>query len=231
MPKRTHSGSYSGKFENLCHLVTEFEDFNWLTIDRAEQVPAIYFRNVLGSAFYSGKLTDLEPDLVDAIARTLMPSSCEAFFRNNSLPFTHRDYYLSKVYQYAYDALVSGRFCYGEEADRRLTTELEKIPNDFLPRLHETFDVQHFFLWTRPYDKNGGRGLLHSLRLESLLVTCRCRRRANPRVRRLANAFALSRRRAVSPGKTSQTNPKFRAGGSTKSPTQGLSHLLKRGKN
>jgi hypothetical protein len=173
VPKRTQSigRSYSGKFENLFHLVPEFEDFNWSTyLDRIEQVPAIYFRNVLGSAFYSGNLTDLEPYLLDAIERTLMPSSCEAFFRNNSLPFVHRDYYLSKIFQYAYDALVSGRLCFGEDAASRLTTELAKMPNESLPRLHKAFDVQHFLLWTESYEMNGSRGLADSLRLESLVV-------------------------------------------------------------
>ena len=175
MPRRSRiqTDPGSGKFENLYRLlpVSEFEDFNWTTsLDYLERPSGDWIARSLARVFKSGDRRQLEPYLEDTIARTLAPSSCDAFFRKNAeMPFTKRDYYLSKAFQFLYAALALGAFDIDQwDAGERLIAVLEEISDESLSRLHEIFSMEHFFLWTRPFNADSS-GLLASLRPGSFL--------------------------------------------------------------
>jgi hypothetical protein len=169
---RVQPDSGSGKFENLYRLLpaSEFEDFNWTTfLERVEQPSGDWIERSLARVFRSGDRRELDPYLEDIIARTLAPSSCVAFFRKNpELPFTERDYYLSKIFQYVRAALVSGGFEFGADLEAPLMALLEQIPNRLLPRLSDLFSMEELFFWTRPYVN--GPSLVNRLCAEAFLL-------------------------------------------------------------
>jgi len=158
------------RFENLFDLCSDFDDFNWTTfLGRLEQPKGEYIARILGHAFEVGDSGELDPSLIETLARTLAPSSCKAFFRAHSdYPFTDRDYYLSKVFQFTWVALTYGGFDTCPELWDRLSAVTNEIPDAELLKLHQRFSVWRLFRWTRNYVADTA-GLIDNLELDAFL--------------------------------------------------------------
>ena len=180
-------------FENLFELLQDFEDFNFSTfLDRLEQPKGEYIARVLGHAFESGDSGELDPSLIETLARSLMPSSCEAFFRKHSeFPFTHRDYYLSKVFQFNWVALIYGGFETCPELWNRLSVLVNEIPDAALTQLHVQFNIHKFFWWTRDYVSDTA-ALIDDLTLEAFMDGVRVEQNASSKPEQ-ADSYPIDR--------------------------------------
>jgi hypothetical protein len=96
--------------------------------EHAIRIRAYLNRSYTQDSKRPGRLEGLPPDFNPIISMTLSTSCCASFIRANpALPITPRDYYLSKLFQFTYDALIE-----------RFAIDLSN--SDLRMHLHEQFE-------------------------------------------------------------------------------------------
>ena len=139
-------------FRNIYFSCESFRNHNWNDFygDLCQEKES-YIEGELQRSHDDG--TWPEPYFDPIFPITLARESCESFLRSTSLPVTARDYYLSKLFQFLYLALVANFGLEHNETEvrERLERFLDGIPVECTKRLAE-FDWTEFYSDTLNYE-------------------------------------------------------------------------------
>ena len=139
-------------FRNIYLFSQAFRDHNWNDFfDDLRQDKESYIEGELQRSY--GDAGWPEPYFDRTLPVTLTRESCESFLRSTSLPITARDYYLSKLFQFLYSALLANFQLEHRETEvrERLEQFLDGIPQECTERLKE-FDWTEFYADTLNYE-------------------------------------------------------------------------------
>lgn len=139
-------------FRNIYLFDQAFRDHNWNDFfDDLRQDKESYIEAELQRSY--GDAWGPDPYFERTLPVTLTRESCESFLRSTSLPISARDYYLSKLFQFLYSALLANSQLEHGETDvrERLEQFLDGILQECTERLNE-FDWAEFYADTRNYE-------------------------------------------------------------------------------
>jgi hypothetical protein len=134
-------------FTNLTYSQA-FLDFNFCDFF-AEDAPGGQIGEV-GEAYLSSQLKgpdSPEPYFWRILPTTLSPACCDTFLRHNRLPAMPRDYYLSKLHQFIYEAFRCVYSLVEPESEIRRSVHnlLDRIPDLALPPHRNPDDLATLF--------------------------------------------------------------------------------------
>jgi hypothetical protein len=164
-------------FYNLYFEVSAFVEFNVSKDPYLQKIPFDYMDKMLWEEFNCGDdESAFDPLFVRDFRTTLSPECCEMFFREQpSVPATHRDYYLSKLFQFWYMAMSQARFTWPTpgldplDPERILKSALDQVPDKLLPNVHTRFDIRDVVTLVKSFACDDDlSGLLDSLTVRVL---------------------------------------------------------------